>query len=89
MELSCAYHGFRYQADGACVAIPQAVTPAAEARACASPRACAQVFPCVARSDGLLWVWGTPGDGVTADATPTGGHALLDRPEELVFITPW
>lgn len=88
-NLACAYHGFRWRADGACVAVPQAVTPAAEAKACASPRLCAQVFPTAARSDGLLWVWATPGDFETAAATPPGAHALLDAPDDLVFITPW
>jgi phenylpropionate dioxygenase-like ring-hydroxylating dioxygenase large terminal subunit len=71
------------------VAVPQAVTPAAEAEACASPRLCAEVYPSAARPDGLLWIWATAGDFERAAATPVGGHTLLDTPADLTFITPW
>jgi phenylpropionate dioxygenase-like ring-hydroxylating dioxygenase large terminal subunit len=58
-ELQCAYHGWRFDAAGACVAAPGlAATP--ETRA-----ARATAFPCL-EQDGYVWVYSTPG------ATPRG-----------------
>ena len=78
-ELQCAYHGFQFAFDGACTAVPQALSARAEQRAKASPRACAAVHPVRHCGDGLLWAWPVAGDFVRAGATPTGEHSLLDR----------
>jgi len=51
-ELECGYHGWRFGADGACLAVPGLATPP-EARA---TRAAA--FPCV-EQDGYVWVHST------------------------------
>ena len=84
-ELLCSYHGFRFAGDGACVAVPQALTPDAEARACAAPKACATPYPTLADTgDGLLWVWATPNDFERAAATPNGAHADTEKPDEQV-----
>ena len=77
-ELQCAYHGFQFAFDGACTAVPQAISAKAETRAKASPRACAAVHPVRHCGDGLLWAWPVAGAFVRAGATPTGEHALLD-----------
>jgi phenylpropionate dioxygenase-like ring-hydroxylating dioxygenase large terminal subunit len=53
-ELECAYHGWRFDADGTCVAVPGLAAPP-EARA-----ARAIAFSCV-EQDGYVWVYSTPG----------------------------
>lgn len=77
-ELQCAYHGFHFDGDGSCTAVPQALSAKEEQRAKASPRACAAVHPIKHCGDGLLWAWPVAGDFVRAGATPTGEHSLLD-----------
>jgi vanillate O-demethylase monooxygenase subunit len=49
-EIVCAYHGWRYRADGACTAIPQLDDPTR-----VPARARAQAYPCLERY-GLIWV---------------------------------
>jgi phenylpropionate dioxygenase-like ring-hydroxylating dioxygenase large terminal subunit len=44
-SLMCSYHGWRFNGEGACTRIPQALDPKAEATACSSSRACAAAFP--------------------------------------------
>jgi phenylpropionate dioxygenase-like ring-hydroxylating dioxygenase large terminal subunit len=57
-ELECAYHGWRFGADGGCRAIPGLVgAPDRQARRAAA-------YPAV-EQDGFVWVYSTP------DATPT------------------
>ena len=58
--LLCAYHAWRFDRFGRCVAIPQSIDAATEARHCAAPKACALAFPTQQRL-GLLWVWGEGG----------------------------
>ncbi len=53
-ELECAYHGWRFDAAGACAAVPGLEAPPS-ARA-----ARAAAYPCV-EQDGYVWVWSTPG----------------------------
>jgi len=52
-SLECAYHGWRYDAGGACLAVPG--LPAPKARATH-----ATAYPCLER-DGNVWVYSTPG----------------------------
>lgn len=54
--LLCAYHAWRFNADGDCVSIPQSKDKATEARHCANPKSCAIAYPTQERQ-GLLWVW--------------------------------
>lgn len=70
-QVVCAYHGWRFQADGSCSSIPQALDPKAAATACASSRGCATAFPTKA-AGGLLWVWPdtAPTAGAEADGEP-------------------
>ncbi len=53
-ELECAYHGWRFDAAGACAAVPGLASPP-EARA-----ARATAYACV-EQDGYVWAWSTPG----------------------------
>ncbi len=43
--LMCSYHGWRFQGDGQCTDIPQALDAKAQAAACSSPRSCASTRP--------------------------------------------
>ncbi|HEX9290083.1 MAG TPA: aromatic ring-hydroxylating dioxygenase subunit alpha [Anaeromyxobacteraceae bacterium] len=52
--LECGYHGWRFGADGTCVAVPGLATPPS-ARATR-----ATAYPCL-EQDGHVWVWSTPG----------------------------
>jgi phenylpropionate dioxygenase-like ring-hydroxylating dioxygenase large terminal subunit len=53
-QLECAYHGWRYDAGGACQAVPGLAAPPG-ARA-----SCATAYPCL-ELDGYVWVYSTPG----------------------------
>ena len=56
-HLSCNYHGWAFDASGACVGIPQADPKRPiEARATSHARTRATAYPAEAR-DGMLWVW--------------------------------
>jgi vanillate O-demethylase monooxygenase subunit len=55
-SLECAYHGFAYDADGRCVAIPALHDQSDRIPATARQRR----YP-VVEQDGLVWLW--PGDG--------------------------
>jgi phenylpropionate dioxygenase-like ring-hydroxylating dioxygenase large terminal subunit len=70
--LQCSYHGFEFDACGACVRIPQADSPSQERAACASRRSRAVRYP-TREAAGLLWVWLDPsneGAGLAAAAAP-------------------
>lgn len=54
-HLECAYHGWEFNAEGQCVAVPQARDKEQETRACSSRRACLENYPCAVRQ-GLLFV---------------------------------
>ena len=41
----CSYHGWRFQGDGKCTDIPQALDENAKAAACSSPKSCASARP--------------------------------------------
>ena len=49
--LMCSYHGWRFQGDGRCSDIPQALDAKANATACASQRSCATARPAKVVSD--------------------------------------
>jgi phenylpropionate dioxygenase-like ring-hydroxylating dioxygenase large terminal subunit len=54
--LACAYHGWRFDGAGACREVPGLV----EADAAGAPGRAVPSFP-ACESDGLVWVWSTPG----------------------------
>ena len=54
--LMCAYHAWRFDAQGNCVSIPQSKDKLAEGRHCSNPLSCAVAYPTQERQ-GLLWVW--------------------------------
>ena len=44
-RLMCSYHGWRFQGDGKCTSVPQALDEKVNAAACASSRSCASSRP--------------------------------------------
>jgi pheophorbide a oxygenase len=78
--LQCSYHGWSFQGDGSCGAIPQAAKEGPEAKARFSPRACAVSYP-TRVSQGLLFVWpDEKGWETAAKATPPMLPAEFDDP---------
>ena len=84
-ELQCGYHGWSFDGEGACTAVPQA-TEAVAPGARESRRACATTVPCVERQ-GMIWVWpaeeASDGASVNAEAGATALPLLpeLDDPQ--------
>ncbi len=79
-EVSCLYHGMRYDTTGQCVHIPsQEIIPrAARIRA----------FP-VAERHGFVWIW--PGDPRRCDESRIPDHSLCESPDlagELYYTRP-
>jgi phenylpropionate dioxygenase-like ring-hydroxylating dioxygenase large terminal subunit len=58
--LLCAYHAWRFDAQGNCVSIPQSVDKQTEVKHCSNPKSCAVAYPTQERQ-GLLWVWAESG----------------------------
>ena len=62
--LMCSYHGWRFQGDGACTKVPQALDAKANAAACSNSRSCAVshptqvLFPC--DRPRISWAWLVP-----------------------------
>ncbi|HIK07836.1 MAG TPA: Rieske 2Fe-2S domain-containing protein [Trichormus sp. M33_DOE_039] len=59
--LLCAYHAWRFDAQGKCVSIPQSLDEQTEAKHCENPKSCAVVYP-TQENQGLLWVWAEAGE---------------------------
>ena len=66
-NLCCSYHGWRFDGSGSCKAIPQADSAEQEARAAASPRACAVAYP-IKERQGMVFVWGEGGQAALEEA---------------------
>jgi phenylpropionate dioxygenase-like ring-hydroxylating dioxygenase large terminal subunit len=82
-ELECPYHGWSFNGEGHCTAIPQA-DPEAATTACASPRSACRAYA-TATGQGLLFVF-------AAGPEPAGNPPLplvpvLDEPDWLVQDT--
>ncbi|GMH40268.1 hypothetical protein BSKO_08172 [Bryopsis sp. KO-2023] len=77
-NLLCAYHAWRFDENGKCVAIPQADDDKARIVACSSLRSRVQKYPCKAYGS-LLWVWpdDAPAAIIDAAATPIPMPAYL------------
>lgn len=75
-QVVCAYHGWRFEKDGSCSSIPQALDPKAAATACASQRSCATAFP-TQQAGGLLWVWPDTSSSAAAEAEGERARTLL------------
>ena len=65
--LLCAYHAWRFDAEGQCISIPQSKDKQTEAKHCSNPNACAEVYPTQERQ-GLLWVWAESGPQAKAES---------------------
>jgi phenylpropionate dioxygenase-like ring-hydroxylating dioxygenase large terminal subunit len=84
-SLECPYHGWRFGADGACLAIPSLVAD----QAMEVGRIRVRRYPAV-ESQGMVFVW--IGDGEPAQAAPTfpgvvgGGPKIVDRMEFAAHI---
>jgi len=68
--LACAYHGWRFDGAGRCCEVPGLV----DADAAGAPGRAVPSFP-ACESDGLVWVWSTPGP---APAAGPFRYPLLD-----------
>ncbi|WP_096588989.1 Rieske 2Fe-2S domain-containing protein [Calothrix sp. NIES-2098] len=58
--LLCAYHAWRFDAQGNCVSIPQSKDEQTASANCSNPKSCAVSYPTQERQ-GLLWVWAESG----------------------------
>ena len=68
--LLCAYHAWRFDADGKCTDMPQASTREEEERVKANPRSCAFTRPTM-EAQGLVWAWGEGGKDAELEARMT------------------
>lgn len=82
-ELECPYHGWSFNGEGCCTAIPQA-EPEAAATACASPRSRCRSYA-TAAAQGLLFVFA--GEPERAAAVPLPLVPVLEEPGWLVQDT--
>ena len=82
-ELECPYHGWRFNGEGRCTAIPQAPAEVA-ATACASVRSACRSYA-TASGQGLLFVFA--GDAERAAAVPLPLVPVLEEPGWLVQDT--
>jgi nitrite reductase/ring-hydroxylating ferredoxin subunit len=76
-QLQCTYHGWRWDASGACTSIPQIPDEKAHAVATASPRACVKNYPTQVRGlgacKGAQWDWAAGGWGDWRTEIGVGG----------------
>jgi phenylpropionate dioxygenase-like ring-hydroxylating dioxygenase large terminal subunit len=88
--LLCAYHGWRFNGQGACTKIPQSQTPELEAQHCSNSKAGAIAYPTQA-AQGLLWVWGESGVGALENSKTREPRLIpeLDGDNERVVKLFW
>eukprot|EP00752_Nemacystus_decipiens_P010524 g9372.t1 len=66
-SLLCAYHAWRFDADGKCLSIPQSDSGGRDE---AQPKACAKVYPTQVAQD-VIWVWGDNGPDAALESALT------------------
>lgn len=88
--LLCAYHAWRFNAEGHCVRMPQAQDEATEARHCQNPNAWANVYPTQERQ-GLLWVWAETGSQAQIESALKTPRLIpeLEHPSDRVVKLFW
>lgn len=79
--LLCAYHAWRFDAQGHCVRIPQSIDAQTEASHCANPKSCAQVYPTQERQ-GLLWVWAESGQDAQLESQTRSPRLIPELEDE-------
>ncbi|CAM9359571.1 unnamed protein product [Ascophyllum nodosum] len=73
--LMCAYHAWRFDADGKCLSIPQSESGGRDE---AQPKACAKVYPTQVAQD-IIWVWGENGPDAALESAMSS-PALPEMP---------
>lgn len=77
LQVACAYHGWKFDADGQCTEMPSTAF-------CRNVAVAA--LPCSER-DGLIWVW--PGDGVPPEVRcPVSVSCFWLRKEAIYTVWP-
>ena len=88
--LLCAYHAWRFDAHGHCVAIPQSKDSAVETANCGADQACVMAYPTQA-CQGLLWVWPEAGAAGLHNSQTRAPRLIpeLENPSEQVIKLFW
>ncbi|CAM9176121.1 unnamed protein product [Ectocarpus sp. 13 AM-2016] len=73
-SLLCAYHAWRFDADGKCLSIPQSDRGGKDE---AQPKACAKIYPTQV-AQGMVWVWGENGPDAGLESTLTPAQLIPD-----------
>ncbi|MBD2342734.1 aromatic ring-hydroxylating dioxygenase subunit alpha [Anabaena subtropica] len=82
----CAYHAWRFDAQGNCVSMPQSENEQTMAKNCENQKSCAVVYPTQERQ-GLLWVWAEAGEEAKVESqlqTPRLVTELEDNSDKVV-----
>ena len=89
-SLMCAYHAWRFDAQGNCISLPQSRDPETEAKHCARPQACTVAYPTQERQ-GLLWVWAESGPQAEANSQQRAPRLIpeLEAPSDQVVKLFW
>ncbi|CAM9304440.1 unnamed protein product [Scytosiphon promiscuus] len=77
-SLLCAYHAWRFDADGKCLIIPQSDRGGKDE---AQPKACAKVYPTQV-VQGVIWIWGENGPDSALESAVTPAALTPDLLDE-------
>ncbi|CAM9115130.1 unnamed protein product [Ectocarpus fasciculatus] len=77
-SLLCAYHAWRFDADGKCLNIPQSDRGGKDE---ARPKACAKVYPTQVAQD-MIWVWAENGPDAGLESALTPPHLIPELDDE-------
>jgi phenylpropionate dioxygenase-like ring-hydroxylating dioxygenase large terminal subunit len=80
-HLSCSYHGWQFDENGVCQAVPQAESTFLPTQ---QPQLCIKVFPSQVEND-LFWVWPDPGSADLAAQTPLPLSPQIDVAKGFVW----
>ncbi|KAL3160408.1 hypothetical protein ABBQ32_010732 [Trebouxia sp. C0010 RCD-2024] len=88
--LQCAYHGWRFNAEGACTTIPQAESAEAERKSAGHPRACVPKYP-VQVQHHLVWVWGDASPNAQLECLSKQPAVIeqLQHEDQVLYLHPW
>ncbi|HEY9804679.1 MAG TPA: Rieske 2Fe-2S domain-containing protein [Leptolyngbyaceae cyanobacterium] len=88
--LLCAYHAWRFDAQGNCVNMPQSKDEQTAVRNCENQKSCAVVYPTQERQ-GLLWVWAEAGEKAQEESQLQTPRIVAELEDDLdrVEKSPW